>query len=168
VCAIDDTEGNKREADMRRFMATLSLVVLTTFVASPSWAQQPPPTPIIQDGVTVEARSNPEEKPVLDKKFWTVAIALNAAQVMDTKSTFDVFARCNKCYEANPYARPFVNRGPAVAFTAGQAFDIGLMYTAAKMKGSKHPVFRNIWWVIPVSMTIGHLAAYQHNIHVAR
>ena len=149
---------------MRRLMATFSFVVITTLVANPSWAQQP----VNQDGVTVESRSNPEEKKTLDKKFWTVAIALNVSMAMDTKSTFDVFERCNKCYEANPYARPFVNRGPVVAFTAGQAFDIGLMYTSALMKGSKHPAFRKIWWVIPVSMTVGHLAAYQHNIHVAR
>jgi len=150
---------------MRRFMATISFVIFATMLATPSWAQQPPAT---QDGVTVETRSNAEEKGVLDKKFWTVAIALNVSMIMDTKSTFDVFARCNKCYEANPYARPFVNRGPAVAFTAGEAFDIGLLYTAAKMKGSNHPVFRKIWWVIPLSMTAGHLAAYQHNINVAR
>jgi hypothetical protein len=152
---------------MLSLLATCSFVVMATFVARPSRAQQPP-QPVIQDGVTVETRSNPDDKNVLDKKFWTVAIALNASMAMDTKSTFDVLERCNNCYEANPYARPFVNRGPVVAFTAGQAFDIGLMYTAAKMKGSKHPVFRNVWWVIPVSITVGHLAAYQHNIRVAR
>ena len=151
---------------MRRLMATFFFVVMATLVASPGWAQEPP-QPAAQDGVTAETRSNPEKK-VLDKKFWTVAIALNAAMIMDTKSTFDVFERCNKCYESNPYARPFVNRGPAVAFTAGQVFDIALMYTAFKMKGAEHPAFRKIWWVIPVSMTLGHLAAYQHNIHVAR
>jgi hypothetical protein len=55
-----------------------------------------------------------------------------------------------------------------VAFTAAEAFDIGLMYTAAKMKASAHPVFRRIWWAIPVSMTAGHLAADHDNIHVAR
>jgi hypothetical protein len=168
VCAIGATEEEKqREADMRRLMATFSFVVMTTFVASPSWAQEPP-QPVNQDGVTIETRSNPDEKNALDKKFWTVATALNVSMAMDTKSTFDVFERCNKCYEANPYARPFVNRGPLVAFTAGQAFDIGLMFTAAKMKGSQHPVFRKVWWVIPVSMVVGHLAAYHHNIHVAR
>jgi hypothetical protein len=137
---------------MRRLATTFCFVVMATCVASPSWAQQLP-----QD-----------ERNVLDKKFWTVAIALSVSMTMDTKSTFDVFERCHRCSEADPYARPFVNRGPLVAFAAGAAFDIGVMYLVAKMKGSEHPVFRRIWWGIPVSMTVGHLAAYQHNLHVAR
>jgi len=114
--------------------------------------------------------SDPEHpaKRVIDMKFWLTAAALNSAMIADTKSTFDVIHRCDICYEKNPYAAPFVARGPALTYAAGEAFDIGVMVVAAKMKGSDNKVYRRTWWVMPIALTTGHLLAYRHNLGVAR
>jgi len=105
---------------------------------------------------------------VTDTKFWLTAAALNAAMIADTKSTFDVMRRCAICYEKNPYAAPFVARGPIVTYAAGEAFDVGVMVVAAKMKGSDNRVYRRTWWVVPIALTTGHVLAYRHNLGVAR
>jgi hypothetical protein len=103
---------------------------------------------------------------VADRKFWFTAATLNIAMVADTKSTFDALHRCSRCYEADPYAAPFVNRGPKTAFTAGEAFDVGVMWIAFKMKGSDRPLFRKTWWVVPVALTAGHALATRHNMTI--
>jgi hypothetical protein len=107
-------------------------------------------------------------KKVIDTKFWLTAAALNASMLADTKSTFDVMNRCEICYEKNPYAAPFVSHGPALTYAAGEAFDVGVMVVAAKMKGSDNKFYRRTWWVIPIALTTGHLIAYRHNLGVAR
>jgi hypothetical protein len=141
---------------MRRAFSITALVVT---LASPSWAQQT----TASDPQAQETRAK-----VADKKFWLVAAALNGAMIMDTKSTFDVDRRCANCVETNPYAAPFVNRGPAVTFTAAETFDMGVMFIAFKMKGSERPQVRNVWWVMPVALTAGHVAAYRHNLKVGQ
>jgi hypothetical protein len=108
------------------------------------------------------------DHPVTDKRFWLTAAALNLAMIADTKTTFDVMKRCTACYEADPYARPFVGRGPTVTYTAGEAFDITVMAIAAKMKGSDRPFFRKTWWVVPIALTAGHALAAKHNTGVGR
>jgi hypothetical protein len=121
---------------------------------------------------TIDLRpaSDPERpaKRVTDTKFWLTAAALNVAMIADTKSTFDVIRRCDICYEKNPYAAPFVARGPVVTYAAGEAFDVGVMVVAAKMKGSENKLYRRTWWVVPIALTTGHLIAYRHNLGVAR
>jgi hypothetical protein len=114
--------------------------------------------------------SDPERpaKRVIDTKFWLTAAALNAAMIADTKSTFDVVNRCDICYEKNPYAAPFVAHGPALTYAAGEAFDVGVMVIAAKMKGSDNKFSRRTWWVVPIALTTGHVIAYRHNLGVAR
>jgi hypothetical protein len=114
--------------------------------------------------------SDPEHpaKKVTDTKFWLTAAALNVAMIADTKSTFDVIRRCDICYEKNPYAAPFVARGPALTYAAGEALDVGVMVVAAKMKGSQNKFYRRTWWVIPIAMTTGHVIAYRHNLGVGK
>src|SRR5262245_5449885 len=120
--------------------------------------------------IDLRPASDPERpaKRVTDTKFWLTAAALNAAMIFDTKSTFDVMRRCEICYESNPYAAPFIARGPAVAFTSGEAFDVGVMIVAAKMKGSDNMIYRRTWWVVPIALTTGHVLGYRHNLGVAR
>src|SRR5262249_13876332 len=108
------------------------------------------------------------DRKVADAKFWIVSAALNTTMLLDTWSTFDVMSRCPTCREANPYVAPFVKRGAAATFTAGQAFDIGVMALSAKMKASSKPQIRNIWWLVPVALTTGHVIAFQHNRQLAR
>ena len=104
----------------------------------------------------------------IDKKFLLLGGALNVSMILDTKSTFDVLRRCDRCVESNPYAAPFINRGPAVAFMAGEALGIGVLAVAARMRVARSPVVRHIWWVIPAALASGHLVAYRHNLHMAR
>jgi hypothetical protein len=120
--------------------------------------------------IDLRPQSDPERpaKRVTDTKFWLTAAALNVAMIADTKSTFDVIKRCDICYEKNPYAAPFVARGPVVTYAAGEAFDIGVMVVAAKMKGSENKLYRRTWWVVPIALTTGHMLAYRHNLGVAR
>jgi len=93
----------------------------------------------------------------------TVAVALYASMILDTKSTFDSNAWCPRCVEANPFAAPFVKAGPAATYTAGVAFDTGILYLSSKMKRSSHPVLRRIWFIGPVGLAAGHLIAARHN-----
>jgi hypothetical protein len=157
-----------------RFRLWFALVVL---VATPrvSAAQ------ILSEGLSLpvtiirapapDAPAGDEHRPapkVADKKFWLTAAALNAAMIVDTKTTFAVMQRCTRCYEADPYARPFIERGQGVAYTAGEAFDITVMVVAAKMKGSDRPGFRRTWWIVPIALTAGHVLAARHNAQLAR
>ena len=105
---------------------------------------------------------------VLDKKFWTVAAVLNTAMVLDTKSTFDVVRACESCREANPLVAPFIRRGPAVTFTAGEFFDAGVMTVAARMKAANRPWVRRTWWAVPAALVAGHAIAQHHNLNLLR
>jgi len=155
-------------------MNTAGAAALLVVLAGTAWADNPQ----VETGNDVQPIVTHEDVPVVDafvgkarvadRKFWLVGAALNAAMLLDTKSTFDVRRRCARCVESNPYAAPFVNRGPVVAFTAGQVFDVGIMMLAVKMKASRKPQIQKIWWLVPVALTSGHLIAYQHNRGVAR
>jgi hypothetical protein len=142
-----------------RLCVLLASVVIVLPLPGVSEAQEPTP-----------AAADPERpaRKVADTKFWLTAATLNVAMIADTKTTFDVMRRCDVCYEVNPYAAPFIARGPVVAFTAGAAFDVGVMVVADKMKGSERALYRRTWWVIPVALTAGHVLACRHNLGVAR
>lgn len=113
------------------------------------------------------ARSDSSGK-VLDRKFWAVAVALNVAMTVDTKSTFDVVRACRTCSEMNPLVAPFIRRGPAVTFTAGEVFDAGVMTMAARMKASDRTWVRRTWWVAPAALIVGHSIAQRHNYNLLK
>ena len=142
---------------MRVFCTVAVLVLLT---ATASVAQDLPPA----RPASVHLADQPEpRRKVADKKFWLLGGALNSAMLLDTKSTFDVTKTCTDCYEANPFVRPFVRRGPVTTYVAGEIFDAGVMTIAAGMRGSDRPWMRRTWWVIPVALITGHAIAYRHN-----
>ena len=147
---------------MRVCFAGVMLVLAT---ATPSGAQD---RPLVEQRLEVSTQPDvPEAAPkVLDKKFWALTGALNAAMLMDTKSTFDVSKICANCEEANPFVAPFVRRGPALTYTAGVLFDAGVMTIAGRMKGSERKWMRRTWWVIPVALITGHTIAYRHNVNL--
>jgi len=154
-------DAASKEEHMRWLLSLALLVVAPTT----TWAQEPDRTEITS--VEAPVTAEPSHSKVTDKKFWLLGAALNTSMLLDTKSTFDVTRRCLRCVETNPYAAPFVNRGPAVAFTAGEAFDLGVMAVAAKIRGSRSPM-RRIWWLVPAALTTGHLVAYRHNLQIER
>ena len=86
--------------------------------------------------------------------------------LLDTKSTFQVMRWCTNCEEATPFVRPFVQRGRALTFSAGLAFDAGVMAIAAKMKRSERTWLRRTWWVVPVALMTGHTIAWRHNTSI--
>ena len=159
---------------MRFFCHAALIVMLSAPVAvfaqesTPSEANDPLTLKMHEDVVVSGSYEPLYDSKVADKKFWLVSAALNTTMLLDTWSTFDVMGRCPTCREANPYVAPFVKKGPAATFTAGQAFDIGVMALSAKMKASRKPQIRNIWWVVPVALTTGHALAFHHNQQLAR
>ena len=104
----------------------------------------------------------PEEK-LIDWKFWTIGAALNGVMIVDLKSTYDSKERCPTCVETNPYAAPFVERGPFCAYIAATAFEIGVMYLAYRMRGSKDPFWRKKWMIPPLVITGLHIYATDGN-----
>jgi hypothetical protein len=101
--------------------------------------------------------------PVLDRKFAVVSAGLLGAMTFDLYSTFKSESWCPGCREANPYAAPFVDRGPGPAFAAGALFDAGVLGLAAAMRRSSNPAIRRIWWVPSVALMAGHGLAARHN-----
>jgi len=155
---------------MKRY--TACSIALLVVLSGTAWADdlqlnretQVAPTVTLLDAPVAVIYSGEVRGPrVVDPKFWSLGAALNAAMVLDTRSTFDALRRCVRCQESNPYAAPFVNRGPVVAFTAGEIFDVSIMALAAKMRGSTQPQIRRLWWLVPAALTSAHLVAYQHN-----
>jgi len=135
--------------------------------ATASVGQDLPTGQATGESVEFTARTEPRRK-LADKKFWLLGGALNSAMLLDTKSTFDVTKTCSDCYEANPFVRPFVRRGPATTYIAGEIFDAGVMTIAARMRGAGRPWMRRTWWVIPVALITGHAIAYRHNVNLTK
>ena len=146
---------------LRNLSAAILLVVVS---ATASLAQSAESRPV--DSLRLASESGPETRRAADKTFWLVAAGLNATMLLDTKSTFDVMLRCTSCYEANPFVRPFVQRGRALTFSAGVAFDAGVMAVAARMKRSERAWARRIWWVAPAALMVGHTKAWRHNTNI--
>ena len=145
---------------MRMFCTVVVLVLAT---ATASVAQDLPTGQATAESVQLTDHAGAPRK-VVDKKFWLLGGALNSAMLLDTKSTFDVTKTCTDCYEANPFVRPFVRRGPVTTYIAGEVFDAGVMTIAARMRGAERPWMRRTWWVIPVALITGHAIAYRHNV----
>ena len=82
---------------------------------------------------------------------------------IDTRSTFATKASCPRCIEADPFAALFVNAGPAAAYSAGLAFDTGVIYLSMRMRRSDHAIWRRTWFVLPVGLAAGHALAARHN-----
>ncbi len=148
-----------------RQLATVLLLVLVA--ATAGQAQERGSLPAGEGARRVETAER-SSRQVLDRKFWIVAAALNTAMALDTKSTFDVVRRCEACREANPFVAPFVRRGPAVTFTAGEAFDAGVMTMAARMRRSDRAWVRRTWWVMPAALITGHAIAQRHNANLLK
>ena len=105
----------------------------------------------------------PSRDRIFDKKSGPLAGALFTLMILDTKSTYDSDAWCPTCVESNPFAAPFIGAGQPAAYAAGIAFDTGVMYIANKMRHSRNPAIRRIWFVLPVTLAAGHAFAIRHN-----
>jgi hypothetical protein len=148
-----------------RVFCTVAVLLLAT--ATASVAQDLPSALAAEQTAHLTDVAEPRPK-VADKKFWLLGGALNSAMLLDTKSTFDVTKTCTDCYEANPFVRPFVRRGPVTTYVAGEIFDAGVMTIAASMRGADRRWMRRTWWVIPVALVTGHAIAYRHNVNLMR
>jgi hypothetical protein len=108
------------------------------------------------------------DRRVADRRLGLVAASLYAAMALDTKSTFETKAWCPRCIEADPFAAPFVNAGPAATYSAGLAFDTGVIYLSMRMRRSDHAIWRRTWFVLPVGLAAGHVLAARHNYDLRR
>ena len=107
--------------------------------------------------------ANAPDRRVADRRLGLVATSLYAAMAVDTRSTFATKASCPRCIEADPFAALFVNAGPAAAYSAGLAFDTGVIYLSMRMRRSEHAIWRRTWFVLPVGLAAGHMLAARHN-----
>lgn len=113
----------------------------------------------------VLAEPAPEVRHVkfLDWKSGLVGAFYGIALAVDVKSTFDSSRWCPTCREGDPYAAPFINRGPAVASVATAGLWWGVMKVSQKMRESENPVLRKIWFVPPIALGLGNAWAAHHN-----
>ncbi len=146
-------------------MKLFTTVLMLCLMSAQVWAQDP--TDDAVTGAIVPAATKAEGK-TMDKKFWLLAAGLNTSMLLDTKNTFEVMDRCPRCEESNPYARPFIERGPKLTYPAAFAFDAGVMYLATKMRTAKNPAIRRIWWLVPAVLTVGHTHAYFSNLNTGK
>ncbi len=109
-----------------------------------------------------------EQKKISDKVFWGFYAGMHVSMLLDGKSTFDVQKRCPppKCYEANKFARPFIDRGPVVSYVAGTIIEGGAMWLAYKMKESDNKFLQRVWLIIPVMISQVHLLCFSGNIAI--
>ncbi len=108
------------------------------------------------------------EHRVIDKKFLALGFTLGSAMSADTDSTFYSLRWCPSCREDNPYAAPFIGRGPVVVYSFGIAFDVSVMGAAAAMRKSANPALRRIWWAPAALLILGHSFAARHNYDLRR
>lgn len=100
-----------------------------------------------------------------DKTFWTVSSALIGSSIYDIESTYFVLDKCEKkCREANPIARPFIERGRPWAYAFQGSINAGLLYYSYRLKedGNK------LWYIPPLIVTAGHVAGGTWNIQFSK
>jgi len=159
----------------RSFTLTHSIVSLALYLtmSTVARAQEPdsasaPTAPNAQiqlPDIEVTVLADPPPR-VVDRKFVFLGIGLTSAMSLDVYSTFRANAWCPRCREDNPYAAPFVSRGPGATFAAGALFDTGMLGLTAAMRKSSNPAVRHIWWLPSVAVITGHALAIQHNLGV--
>ncbi len=110
----------------------------------------------------------PLPKQTVDWKFLSVAVMLHGAMIMDLKSTYYALDRCPMCFEGNPYARPFVERGPATAYIAATVFQSVMMYISYRMQKSDDKFLRKTWFVLPMITTGSHALLTNRNYNLGR
>ena len=105
-----------------------------------------------------------QRRKIADKRLAGLGVALFGAMTLDTYTTFKSTAWCPSCREGNPYAAPFVNRGPAVTYSTGLLFDTGVLGLSAAMRKSWNPAIRKIWWAPAMALVVGHGLASVNNL----
>lgn len=99
----------------------------------------------------------------IDRPFILVSGALIASTIFDAETTYAGYKDPN-VHEANPIARPFVEAGRPALYAFEFASDAAILYVAYRMKKSDSPALRKGWWIIPVVVTVGHVAAGGANL----
>jgi hypothetical protein len=160
----------------RRFFTLTQSVVslaLCLTMSTVARAQEPeaasvpavPNTQIQLPEIEVTVLADPPPR-VVDRKFVFLGVGLASTMSFDVYTTFRANAWCPRCREDNPYAAPFVSRGPGATYAAGALFDTGMLGLTAAMRRSSNPAVRHIWWLPSVAVITGHALAIRHNLGV--
>jgi len=100
-----------------------------------------------------------------DRPFIMVSTALVASTIYDAETTYAGYNdRHPGVHEANPIARPFVKAGRPALYGFELGADAAVLYAAYRMKNSDSPTWRKVWWILPVTVTVGHVAAGTANL----
>ncbi len=144
---------------MIRFFFTLILLLLSTNLSAQTLMYEGKPLREIyavsfEGTMTLEQTPPTKPKPdAMDKKFVATVAIVHGMLIADLWSTYRGFRICDErgytCEERDILAKPFVDAGPAQAYIAGTAVEVGAMYIAYKMRGSDHKWLRNAWPVVP-------------------
>lgn len=83
------------------------------------------------------------------------AVALaSVLTIYDVETTFD--CRGVTCHEANPFMRPFVNRGRVETYAAQGVLEFGFVYLSHRFRTSENPHYRRLWWLPLAPALFGH------------
>lgn len=100
---------------------------------------------------SASAQTNTQNDNVVDTKFVVVASSLVASTIFDVETTFPMITN-HGGREINPLMKPFINRGRPATYAYLGGVNAGVIYTSYRMKKSKDPAIRSLWWVIPASV----------------
>ena len=95
---------------------------------------------------------------IVDAKFILVSSSLVASTVFDVETTFANLKKPG-VYEGNPPMRSVVNAGRPATYAFAGGVNTGIIYVSYRIKKSKNPNIRKLWWLIPVISTVSHTFA---------
>ncbi|MFN0123505.1 MAG: hypothetical protein ACKV2V_23630 [Blastocatellia bacterium] len=120
----------------------------------------------MREAMKPKPQASPEPK-VMDKKFMSLMIGLQASTILDLESTFHALKNCPPgytCREGNPLMVPFVRQGRPASYAVTTGLNALAVWGSYKMKKRGN----RFWWV-PMAAQIGiHTFAAARNFRTAR
>lgn len=124
------------------------------------------PATAVQSTETSAVQASETKPKIFDAKFKILAGVVHGTSILDLHSTYATYKRDPYAYESNKFFAPFINRGPAVGYLASVAYDTGVVYVSARMRGSKYRIFRKTWWAVMAGQSVSSVLAARHNMKI--
>ena len=97
-----------------------------------------------------------------DLKFWLTASALETSTTYDMETTMSAYNRFPNGHENSFLLGPLVPSRPAM-YGAETSLNVGVLFLSHKLKQSRYPVARKIWWIAPAGLIAAHVWGGVHN-----